>query len=157
MFLAKLGYRVLSVDLSQVGLRKARELAEANEVSIETEVADLATYSIEPGAWDGIVSIFAHLPTAIRRPLHEQVVHGLLPGGAIILEAFTVRQLEMEGKGGPSAERADSFMSIAALREELAGLSFDLAHEIDREVNEGLYHSGRCAVVQVLARKPDAQ
>lgn len=45
-------------------------------------------------------------------------------------------------------------MHLEALEQELAGLEFIHAVEIDREVLEGKYHTGEGAVVQVLARKP---
>jgi hypothetical protein len=44
--------------------------------------------------------------------------------------------------------------SLAELREELQGLEFEHAVEIDRDVNEGKYHTGTGAVLQVLGVKP---
>jgi hypothetical protein len=36
---------------------------------------------------------------------------------------------------------------------ELNGLTFELAQEIERDVVEGTYHTGRASVIQILARK----
>jgi hypothetical protein len=44
-------------------------------------------------------------------------------------------------------------MRLAGLRDELAGLEFLVALEIEREVIEGDGHTGRGAVVQILARR----
>ena len=154
VFLATLGYKVTAVDQSAVGLEKARRLAGKKEVAVETIVADLGGFEIEPQAWDGIVSISAHLPKAIRQQLHRRVVQGLKPGGVFLLEAYTPRQLETAGKGGPGPDQRDRFMTLADLHEELAGLDFEIARETEREINEGKYHSGPGAVVQILARKP---
>jgi hypothetical protein len=66
----------------------------------------------------------------------------------LVLEAFTPRQLEY-GTGGPST--ADMMMDLAGLREELRGLRFEHAAELDRELHEGRYHSGLAAVVQLVA------
>jgi hypothetical protein len=41
-------------------------------------------------------------------------------------------------------------VSLDALREELAGLEFVHARELDREVREGAYHTGVASVVQVV-------
>lgn len=152
--LAKLGYDVTGVDQSAVGLEKASALAQQQGVAISTAVADLATFKIEPSAWEGIVSISAHLPPVIRQRNHRQVVAGLKPGGVFILEAYTERHLDIGGIGGPKREQKDMFMSLNTLRTELAGLSFVVAQEIERDVNEGRYHKGRGAVVQIIARKP---
>ena len=45
-------------------------------------------------------SIFCHTPAELRRRVHRAVVAGLRPGGVLILEAYTPRQLEF-GTGGP--------------------------------------------------------
>jgi SAM-dependent methyltransferase len=150
VFLGGLGHRVVAVDRSAVGLAKARQLAEVRGVAIETVQADLARFAIEPGTWAGIVSIFCHLPTTIRVPLHQAVVEGLSPGGAFILEAYTPAQLG-RGTGGPTD--ADMLPSLAALSAELAGLEFSHALELEREVREGRYHTGRAAVVQVIGHR----
>jgi SAM-dependent methyltransferase len=148
--LASLGHAVTAVDQSAAGLAKAQRLAAARGVEIRTVVADLAMYPIVPGAWAGIVATFAHLPPALRRAVHAAVVQGLAPGGVFILEAYTPAQLAFD-TGGPKAP--ELLMPLAALREELAGLEFLVAREIEREVVEGCGHTGRGAVVQVLARR----
>ncbi|MDR3688486.1 MAG: class I SAM-dependent methyltransferase [Fimbriimonas sp.] len=154
VYLATLGYEVVSIDLSSVGLGKARRLASDQGVKIETLQADLTTYELDPGAWQGIVSIFAHFPPIVRRPLHRKVVAGLCAGGKLILEAFTPRQLTMTGRGGPNVQHADALLPLAAAIEEFADLELSIAREIERDVEEGPYHTGRCAVVQVVGSKP---
>lgn len=151
VFLAQRGGQVLAVDGSAVGLAKARQLAAAKQVHIETAVVDLAHYPIAPDSWDAIVSIFAHLPPALRQELHRQVVAGLRPGGVFVLEAYTPAQLALK-TGGP--QQVELLMTLSALRQELAGLEFLHAAEVERDVVEGKLHTGRGAVVQVLARKP---
>src|ERR1035438_9822971 len=49
--LATLGHRVTALDQSEVGLAKARRLAAARGVEIETVATDLADYSIAVAAW----------------------------------------------------------------------------------------------------------
>jgi SAM-dependent methyltransferase len=151
VFLARLGYRVTAVDQSAIGLTKALRLAEASGVVIETVHADLNSYRIMPGAWAGIVATFAHLPPPLRRKVHAAVVHGLKPGGVFILEAYTPAQLAL-GTGGPKVP--ELLMTLDNLRDELAGLEFVVAREIERDVTEGSFHQGRGAVVQILARRP---
>ena len=69
VFLATLGLDVLGVDISSVDLEKARQLAHSRGVKIRTEVADLATYDPGETRFGAVVSIFAHLPGAIRQRL----------------------------------------------------------------------------------------
>jgi SAM-dependent methyltransferase len=150
VYLAQLGYRVTAVDSSVVGLAKARELAAQRGVRIDTVVADLASFDIEMEAWEGIVSIFCHLSPAVRSRLHRQIADGLSSGGCLILEAYTPRQLAFRSGGPPDAELT---MTAEGLREELVGVRLDILREVERDVIEGKYHTGRGAVVQVLARR----
>lgn len=151
-YLARRGFEVTAVDASAVGLGKAKQLAERHGVEISAVVSDLADFTIEPGAWQAVVSIFCHLPPALRSAVHAGLVKGLGPGGALVLEAFTPRQLEL-ATGGPRAR--ELMMDLATLRAEFAGLRFAVAREIEREVIEGRYHTGAAAVVQMLAFRDD--
>jgi SAM-dependent methyltransferase len=153
VFLAERGHAVTAVDQSEVGLANAAKLALERDVPLTTTLADLAEYDIGEGRWAGIVSIWAHVPPGIREPLHAACVRGLRPGGAFVLEAYTPRQLERPGVGGPPS--AELLMTPGALREELAGLRFERCEEVDREVAEGRYHQGASTTVQVLAFAPE--
>lgn len=149
--LAALGHRVTAVDRSVVGLRKARRLAAERATAIRTVAADLGELEIAPGHWAGIVSIFCHTPPPLRRRLHRRVAAGLRPGGVFLLEAYTPRQLRY-GTGGPPTE--ELLVSLEELREELTGLELRLARELERDVVEGTFHTGRAHVVQVIAARP---
>jgi SAM-dependent methyltransferase len=151
VFLAGLGHAVTAVDQSAAGLAKARRLAADNNRVIHTIEADLATFQIEPNTWAGIVTTFGHLPTALRRQVYGAAVRGLIPGGVFALEAYTPAQLKFN-TGGP--RDIDLLMTAAALRVDLAGLDFEILRELERDVTEGPTHTGRGAVVQILARKP---
>lgn len=154
VYLATLGHEVTAVDLSSVGLEKTRHLAAEHGVEVETIHADLNTFDPGQEQWDGAISVFAHVPPAVRAPLHRRVVGGLRPGGALVLEAYTVRHLDLPGFGGPPPQARELFMEKDLVRQELTGLEFELLQEVERDLNEGKYHHGRSAVVQVVARKP---
>lgn len=151
VFLARRGYRVTAVDASSVGLAKAERLAAKHGVKIEIVCADLADYALGSERWDGIVSIFAHVPPAIRASLHAQVGRALKPGGVLLLEAYTRTQIG-RGTGGPGVP--ELMMTAAQLRNELPGLQFRHLQELERDVVEGSFHTGRGAVVQLIAERP---
>jgi len=151
VFLAEKGHKVLAVDLSDVGLKKAQALAKERGVKIEIEVADLAGYEISSESWDAIVSIFCHLPPHVRKELHRKIVNGLKPGGVFILEGYTPRQLGL-GTGGPP--NRELMMTLDELKGELSGLDFEHALETSREIVEGFLHTGVGEVIQLIGRKP---
>lgn len=148
VFLATLGHQVTAVDSSLVGLDKAKRLADRKGVEIETIHADLADYELAAGRWDAVVSIFCHLPPALRSRVHRQVVKALSPDGAFVLEAYTPDQLQYATGGPPTTEL---MMDLASLQLELQGLEIIHGVETLRDIHEGEFHHGRGAVVQVIA------
>ncbi len=150
VYLAGLGHRVVALDQSAVGLAKAERLAASRGVRIETCVADLADYAVAPGPWAGIVSIWCHVPSVIRRRLLGEVVRALEPGGVFLLESYRAAQI---GRGGGGPADPDLTPSLADLCADLAGLDIVHGLETERPVAEGVGHRGLSAVVQVVARR----
>jgi SAM-dependent methyltransferase len=151
VYLARLGHDVLAVDRSRVGLTKVERLAAQCGVSIRTQAADLGALTIEPGRWAAILCFFVHLPAALRADVFRQAVQGLAPGGMFVLEAFRPAQLA-RGTGGP--KDPDRLAPLSQLQIELAGLEWLIAREVERVLDEGRYHSGLSATVQLLGRRP---
>jgi SAM-dependent methyltransferase len=149
-FLAEQGYEVVGVDQSQVGMDKAQSLAQERGVFVETVVTSIEDFDLTEEEWEGIVSIFFHVPPELRKTVHRSVVHGLAAGGVLVLEAFTPRQLEFSTGGPPDLER---LVSLDTLKQELEGLDFLVAQELEREVHEGRMHTGRSSVVQLVGVK----
>ncbi|OYZ18073.1 MAG: SAM-dependent methyltransferase [Bdellovibrio sp. 28-41-41] len=150
VFLAKKGFQVTAVDSSQVGLDKLAELAVKNNVVIDTICCDLNEFVFEDSYWSGIVSIWCHLPSELRTKVHKGVVFGLKPGGIFVLEAYRPEQLKFR-TGGP--QNADLMPTLSQVVSELPGLKPVLAHEIERNVSEGIGHQGLSAVVQFVGTK----
>lgn len=150
VFLASRGHDVTALDMSAVGLDKTRALAASRGVVVHTVLADLAAYTIAPGAWDAIVAIWMHLPPSLRARVHADAARGLAPGGALVIESYRKEQLAL-GTGGPR----DPAMLVdpETLRADLAGLTLERFEAIERDVHEGRYHGGKSAVVRVLARR----
>ena len=149
--LAGAGFDVTSIDLSAVGLAKAHRLAAERGVSLTTEVADLTIYDPGIDTWSGVVSIFCHVPSAVRAVAYRRLVAGLAPGGVFLLEAYTPDQIG-RGTGGP--QDPDLTCTSSQLQQELSGLEVMHLWEGLRNVVEGPLHSGTAAVVQFIGRKP---
>jgi len=133
-----------------VGLARARELAAERGVALRTTLADLMDFDMGRAAWSGIVSIFCHLPGPVRRAAHGRIAAALAPGGVLILEAYTPRQIAL-GTGGP--REPELLCHLDELQRSLPGLAWEIAREVDREIHEGRYHNGVSAVVQLLGRR----
>ncbi|MBD2100172.1 cyclopropane-fatty-acyl-phospholipid synthase family protein [Leptolyngbya sp. FACHB-261] len=150
VFLASLGLKVHGVDGSNVGLVKAQALARSRGVEIQTEVADLGVFEPVANYYGSVVSIFAHLPSAIREKLYPLVERCLKPSGIILLEAYSEDQLVCD-TGGP--KDADMLMTLAKVEQEFPNCEPILLRKLEREVCEGIYHNGVASVVQFIGRK----
>lgn len=151
VFLATRGLEMHCIDGSKVGMEKANALAASKGVQITTMVGDLAEFSPEPETFDGVISIFAHLPSSIRCRLYPLLIDSLKPGGIFLMESYSEDQLNRD-TGGP--KDIDMLMSEAKIRAEFYGLEVVLLQEIERDVVEGTHHTGPASVVQFIGRKP---
>ena len=151
VFLAEVGLQVTSVDLSEVGLSKARDLASTRGVAIQTVQADLEHYEITPESQDLIVSIYCHLPDAIRQLVHSRVEEALKPGGLFILEAFHHSQLKYQS-GGPKT--TDLLYDLEALTGDFQSLQILEALDGLCYLDEGARHSGLGHIVRLVLQKP---
>lgn len=150
VFLALSGLKVCGIDISETALTKAQALAKLNNVEIQTEVADLSNFEPEKNSYGSVISISAHLPSAIRNKLYPLIEQCLKPGGILLLEAYSESQLA-RNTGGP--KEADMLMTVSKLEQEFPNLEPILIRELEREVSEGKGHSGLASVVQFIARK----
>jgi SAM-dependent methyltransferase len=151
VYLASLGHRVTAQDLSPVGLERAERLAQQRGVTIECLCCDLNDLQLADESTDLVVAIWMHLPADLRARVHAQAVRALRPGGHLILEAYTPRQLPL-GTGGPST--AELLIEPDQVRTEWQGLKWLVLREQERWIEEGPYHRGQSAVVQAVGRKP---
>jgi len=148
-FLAGRGMSVVAIDSSSVGLEKARALAKKQGKDIVTICADLASAEFRPDL-GAVVNVFCHLPSVLRRAVHRRAVAALAPGGIVIVELYRPEQLRF-GTGGPKDE--DLLATLAGLREDFEGCEELVGREVERDVVEGTFHTGRAAVVQLVARR----
>ena len=151
VFLAELGHQVCAQDISPVGLGKAEELAQRRSVNIHTLCCDLAAFHPEPASLDLIAAIWMHLEPELRATVLQRAVEALRPGGHLLIEAYSPKQLGFSS-GGPT--RRELLIDAAQLQHELAALKPLILQEVEREITEGSAHQGPSAVVQFFGRKP---
>ena len=149
VFLAAQGFQVTAVELSHEGIEKAKRLAAARGVTVTFIEEDVNSVDIKPGHWDGIVSIFLHLPKKLRQALHSKILLGLAAGCVYIYEAYTLDQLG-KGTGGPKEAQV-----LAEPKAVLEDFPQDRVHHFfagERPIHEGPLHSGAGAVAQVTIK-----
>lgn len=137
VYLAKKGFIVDGVDISEVALRKSKRLARENHVSLNTVIADLNTYKIKSNFYDVIINV-----DYLQRNLIPEMKRGLKKQGIVIFENFTGAQVP--GRKG-QIRRQDAFLKKGELKE----LFKDFKILVYREFNDGKH-----AKASLVARKP---
>ncbi len=89
LFAASLGYRVLGIDISDVGIGRAENLAKEKGISIQTKVADLDGYSLPENEFDLIMCFYF-----LNRDLFPKIRRGLKSGGLLLFETFNIDYLK---------------------------------------------------------------
>jgi len=151
VFLARQGLVVTSVDLTPVGVDKAKRLAARSGVSIDAICADLEEWDWGPPRFDVVVGIFFQFAAPrFREAIFRQMADVLKPGGLVMIEGYRPEQIAYD-TGGP--REIDKLYSAEMLRAAFA--DFEILHlaEYDAELHEGSRHNGMSALIDLVARK----
>ncbi len=150
VWLAEQGLEVTAFDISPVGVAKARKLAAERGVRVEHEVASVYEWSWPSARFDVVAAIFVQFADpAMRAFLFERIAAGLKPGGLLLLEGYTPKQLEYR-TGGPS--RIENLYTAELLRASFPGFEILELREYEAELEEGSNHAGRSALIDFVAR-----
>ena len=152
VWLAEQGLTVHAIDFSPAALAKAAKLAAERSVQVEFEQADVLAWTWPEAAYDVVVAIFIQFaPPPERERIIEGIRRTLRPGGTLILQGYTPKQIEY-GTGGPS-NPANMYVE-ADLRRWFG--DWDILHLREHEsvISEGRHHHGMSALVDLVARKP---
>ena len=151
VWLAGQGLEVTAVDASGNAVAKAKALAAARGVSGTHVQADLRTWVWPVAAFDMAVAIFAHFTPEHRSAIHRAMLDALVPGGLVLIEAYSPYQ-HLHRTGGPPD--LDMLYTAWRLEQDFAGAEIIELAEVTTELQEGRGHSGRSAVVRLVARRP---
>ena len=152
VWLAEQGLDVTATELSPVALDKAEALAAARGVRVDFALADALNWTYPDEAFDLVVAIFIQFAAPDERArLFENLKRTLRPGGRIVLQGYTPKQLDYR-TGGPSA--VDNLYTAAMLRETFGDFDIERLDEYEDVLDEGSAHRGQSALVGMVARKP---
>ena len=148
VWLAQQGCRVDAFDISEVGVAKARKLAQEYRVEVDYSVAGCDDFAWEAGIYDGVAAIFVQFADPeLRARMFENIANSLKPGGVLILVGYTPKQLEY-GTGGPSV--LSHLYTVEMLRGAFGHLRDLVIEEYETELSEGEGHKGRSALVGLV-------
>jgi len=156
VWLAEQGLEVSAIEISPVAIEKARRLAAGRQVEVEFILADMLAPDWPPaeyvGHFDWVVGIFIQFVAAEERERQFAVMKQLTrPGGRILLQGYTPKQLDYK-TGGPST--VENLYTASFLRSAFSGWVIEELVKYEDDIAEGLAHKGHSALVGLVARKP---
>ncbi len=152
VWLAEQGLDVLSIDFSPKAQDKARALAAKRGVTLDIRFADVHNWDYPQAAYDVVAEIFTQFSSPAERARKwDGMKKALKPGGLMIIQGYTPKQLEY-GTGGP--KHLENLYTRAMLEEAFAGFKDITIVEEELEMHEGTSHGGMSAVINFTARKP---
>lgn len=150
VYAAQKGWEVTAVDYSKSAKEKALKLASEKGVDIHYELSNLSEYDFGEHSFDAAAFIYVHLPRSIINDVYDRIIKSLKPGGKVLVEVYSVKQLGRDS-GGPKDERV--LYTKEKLRDLLSGTNIEWMEEMEIELNEGKYHTGKAMVIRAVAEK----
>lgn len=152
VWLAEQGLKVHAIDFSPAALAKAAKLAAGRGVEVEFEQADVLSWVWPESTYDVVVAIFIQfVPPPGREIIVEGIRRTLKPGGTLILQGYTPKQIEY-GTGGPPS--AANMYVEADLRRWFGDWRIVHLAEHESHISEGTHHHGMSALIDMVATKP---
>jgi SAM-dependent methyltransferase len=152
VWLAQQGQQVDAFDIAELGVAKARKLAADAQVTVNYSVADCDHWSWPVEAYDVVVAVFVQFgDPAMRERLFANMVRALRPGGLLLVQGYTPKQLEYKTGGPPMLSH---LYTADMLRSVFADLQIVELREYEAELTEGSQHRGLSALVGLVACKP---
>ena len=152
VWLAKQGFEVDAFDISSEAVAKARAFAEKAGVQINYHCCEYRDFDWPLGYYDSVVGIFFQFASpAMRADLFQRLSRCLKPGGTVLIQGYTPRQLIYK-TGGPG--KLDHLYEESTIKEGFSGYEWLDFRVYEDELHEGQGHSGPSALLGAVGRKP---
>ncbi len=149
IYAALKGWDVYALDYSESAINKAYVLASEYRMKIKYELADLVEWDKNIKV-DVVAFIFAHFNPQIRESIHRKFINKLNPGGKILIEAFSKKQLHYDS-GGP--KDYDWLYSSKILSNDFKTMNIQSLQERIVMLDEGKLHQGEASIIRMIAQK----
>ena len=152
VYLASRGFDVTATDYSEVGLAKARRLAEERNVSVHYVVEDIFQRDWSSEQYDNVIAVFIQfVPPSHMTKVLSGLAKAVKPNGTLLVHGYTPKQVEF-GTGGPP--NPEHMYTEAMLRNIYQHLDIRVCGEYEDVLNEGAGHSGKSALIDFVGVKP---
>ena len=149
VYAALKGWDVVAFDQSESGKTKAMKLAHQAGVAVSYLVEDALAVHFTSD-FDLIFYGFFHVPPTLLQPIYTHLNSFLKPGGTLLLEGFSHKNLG-RGSGGPQNE--SMLFSTHGITSLLHYFDPLRVWEEEITLNEGSFHQGSACVIRGIGVK----
>lgn len=150
VYLAWKGLDVTAFDMAPTAVERGRALSAGKGVPVEFHVSDWAGWDWSE-TYDLVVAIFIqYADPAARKGQFADLRRAVAPGGVLMLHGYTPEQAGY-GTGGPG--NPAHMYTPDMLREAFGDWQIERLAAYERDVQEGRGHSGRSALIDLIARR----
>ncbi len=156
VWLSEQGVNVTACDISNVAIEKARRFALSRSVTSKFFCADMLADNFRhdyiKNQFDWVIGIFIQFADAnSRRRLFTLMSDLTRPGGHILLQGYTPKQLEYKTGGPPNIE---NLYTESMLKDFFNTWTIKELVMYEKNLTEGVGHNGQSALVGLVAQKP---
>ncbi|MDA1075466.1 MAG: class I SAM-dependent methyltransferase [Proteobacteria bacterium] len=138
IWLAEKGWDVTAIDFSDVGIDKARQIAERRGVSVNWIVGDVSTHALPAAQFDLVAVLYLHTSLKEREMWLANVLASVAPGGRFLYIGHDQSNIE-HGVGGP--KDPDLLPTLKEFSNALGGFEIEKAEVIERPIINDPGHS----------------
>ncbi|WP_322892042.1 MULTISPECIES: class I SAM-dependent methyltransferase [unclassified Yoonia] len=151
--LAQSGMEVTAFDLSPTAVGRTKALADSAGVAVQAHVAGWGDWDWSQ-QFDMVAAIFIQFadPT-LRARQFADMTRALRPGGRLLLHGYRPEQVG-RGTGGPP--HVENMYTESLLRDAFAGWHVERCASYERDQQAGSGHVGPAALIDFIARRPEA-
>jgi 2-polyprenyl-3-methyl-5-hydroxy-6-metoxy-1,4-benzoquinol methylase len=151
VWLAERGMQVDAFDISPVGVEKARQLALTAGALVNFSVSDCDDWNWQSNHYDVVAAIFIQFADPeTRTRLFRNMMESLKPGGVLLLQGYTPKQLDYKTGGPPLLSH---LYTEELLRTEFSEMEIIELRSYEEVLREGTQHSGQSALIGLVAKK----
>lgn len=149
VYAAGKGWKVDAFDFSEEARKKAIFLSKESNLAINYWRDEIENFRASK-KYDAIGLIYVHLPKNIRETFHREIHNSLKSGGYLVFEAFAKEQIHLNS-GGP--KDVSLLYDAPAVCNDFPFLHIISCGQKEIELNEGIFHKGKAAVLQLTGQK----
>ena len=150
VYLASKGFKVTATDYSKVAGKKAKALAESQNVQVNYKIEDFFNIDWSEKQYDNVIGIyFQFVPAEMIREVLRGLRVATKKGGTLLVHGYTPEQINF-ATGGP--KDIAQMYTKETFENAFNDVEIIVNHEYRMHISEGLGHNGMSALIDFVAK-----